>query len=208
MLLGRRRLRVVVVLADEDGRNAPELREVERLVEGADVGGAVAEEGDRDARLAAHLEGKRRPDDAGEPAADDCVRAQVAVLHVVEVHRAAVAVAAALDLPVELGHHLVGMSALGDRVPVRPMRRGDHVAVLERAAHADRHGLLADSDVEEAGQLAGAEALLHLLLETADEEHLPKELLQALGRHCLPLFFEGCHRADKLAVPGRFDESE
>ena len=100
------------------------------------------------------------------------------------------------------------MRALGDRVPVRAMGGGDHVAVLERAADANRHGLLADGDVEEAGQLAGAEALLHLLLETADEEHLPKELLQALGRHCLPLFFERCHGADKLAVPGRFDESE
>ena len=148
----------------------------------------------------AQLEGERGADDAGEPAADDRVRAQVPALEVVEVHRAAVAVAAALDLAVELGHDLVRVRALGDRVAVRAVGRGDHVAVLERAADADGDGLLADGDVEEPGQLAGAEALLDLLLEAPDEEHLAKEVLQALGRHCLPLFLEGCHGADKLAV--------
>src|SRR5919201_6978344 len=63
------RLRPVVVLADEDGRNLPELGEVERLVEGADIGCPVAEEGDRDPRLAAQLEGERRAGDRGKPAA-------------------------------------------------------------------------------------------------------------------------------------------
>ena len=68
------------------------------------------------------------------------------------------------------------------RVPVRAVGRRDHVALLERAADADRDGLLADRDVQEPGQLAGAEALLDLLLEPADEQHLPKEVLQALAR--------------------------
>jgi hypothetical protein len=39
----------------------PELREVERLVEGADVRRAVAEERDRDARLVAQLEREPAP---------------------------------------------------------------------------------------------------------------------------------------------------
>jgi len=43
----------VVVLEHEDRGHLPELGEVERLVEGPDVGRAVAEERDRDARLAA-----------------------------------------------------------------------------------------------------------------------------------------------------------
>ena len=43
----RRRRGVEVVLADEHGRGAPDACEVERLVEGRVVGGAVAEEGDR-----------------------------------------------------------------------------------------------------------------------------------------------------------------
>jgi hypothetical protein len=62
------------------------------------------------------------------------------------------------------------------------MGRGDHVIVLERSADADGDGLLADRDVQEAGQLAGAEALLDLLLEAADEEHLAEELEPKLAR--------------------------
>src|SRR5215472_5948345 len=41
-------LHVLVVLADEDHRQLPHGGQVERLVEGADVGGAVTEEADRD----------------------------------------------------------------------------------------------------------------------------------------------------------------
>ena len=51
---------------------------------------------------------------------------------------------------------------------------------LERRAYPRRDRLLADRDMEEAGQLARAEALLHLLLEPADHEHLAEELAQAL----------------------------
>ena len=128
-----------------------------------------------------NLKASARADDRGQAAADDRVRAEVPALDVVEVHRAAVAVAAALDLPVELGHELVRVRALRERVPVRAVRRGDHVVVLERAADADRDRLLADRDVEEAGQLAGAEALLDLLLEAADEEHLAEEVLERVA---------------------------
>ena len=49
------------------------------------------------------------------------------------------------------------------------------------AAHTPRrHGLLPDRDMEKARQLAGAEALLDLLLESADHEHLAEELAQTL----------------------------
>jgi len=73
-------------------------------------------------------------------------------------------------------------------VPVRAVRRGDDVVLLERLAHTHRDGLLADRNVEESGQLTGSEALLHLLLETADEQHLPEELLQASTGRNLPFF--------------------
>ena len=189
VLLGRRRLRPVVVLADEDGRDVPELREVERLVEGADVRGAVAEERDGNARLVAELERERGPDDRRQPAADDGVRAQVPALDVVEVHRAAVAVRAALELPVELRHQLVRVGSLGERVPVRTVRGGDDVALLQRAADSHGHCLLADRHVEEPRQLARTEALLDLLLEAPDEQHLAEELAQQLGRERpLPLY--------------------
>ena len=60
------------------------------------------------------------------------------------------------------------------------MRGRDDVALLERATDADRDRLLADGDVEEAGQLAGAKPLLDLFLEAADEEHLAEEVAQGL----------------------------
>ena len=62
-----------------------------------------------------------------------------------------------------------------ERVPVRAVGRGEDVAVVERLADADRDGLLADRDVQEARQLPGAELLLDLLLEAPDQEHLAQE---------------------------------
>ena len=50
----------------------------------------------------------------------------------------------------------------------------------------DGDGLLADRDVQEARQLAGAEPLLDLLLEAPDEQHLAEEVPQALGRDGRP----------------------
>src|SRR5581483_1920287 len=178
-----------VVLEHVDGGDLPELGEVERLVEGADVRRPVAEEGDRDARLAAQLERERRTRDRGQPAADDRVRAQVPALEVVEVHRAAVAVRAALDLPVELRHHLVRVRAPCERVAVRAMRRGEDVA---------RDRLLADRDVEEARQLARAEALLDLLLEVADQQHLLQELPQPLPGERSPLALDLGHEPESM----------
>ena len=80
------------------------------------------------------------------------------------------------------------MRPFRERVPVRAMRRGDDVAVLERAADADRARLLADRDVQEAGQLARAETLLDLLLEAADQEHLAQDVLEVGLRQACALF--------------------
>src|SRR5262249_15820358 len=141
----------------------PELREVERFVEGADVRRSVAEEGNSDPRLVAKLERETGSRDVGEPAADDGVRTEVAAIDVVEGHRASVAARATLDLAVELCHHRVWVRAPGERVAVRPVRRGEDIAVLHRLADADRDRLLPDRNVQEPRQLAGAEALLDLL---------------------------------------------
>ena len=186
MLLRRRRLGPAVVLEDEDRGHLPELAEVQRLVERAGVRRAVAEERDRDARLVPPLERERCTDDPGDPAGDDRVGPEVADLDVVEVHRAAVAVRAALDLPVELGHDPLDRRALRDRVAVGTMCRGDYIVALERGAHARGSRLLADRDVQEPRQLAGAESLLHLLLEAADQEHLAEEAAEHLFRHPRP----------------------
>ena len=67
------------------------------------------------------------------------------------------------------------------------MRRGEDVAVLHRATDADADRLLADRDVQEPGQLARAEPLLHLLLEAADQQHVAEEFRQLLLRTAPPL---------------------
>src|SRR2546423_6061277 len=97
-------------------------------------------------------------------------------------HRAAVAVRAALELPVELGHQLIWVSPFRQRVAVRAVGRGDHVAVAEGAADADCNCLLADRDMQEPGQIARAKTLLDLLLEPPNEKHLAEELAQRLLR--------------------------
>ena len=56
--------------------------------------------------------------------------------------------------------------------------RGDDVFARESRAHARGDGLLPDRDMQEAGELAGAEPLLDLLLEAPDEQHLPEEAAQ------------------------------
>ena len=171
-------------------------------MERADVRRPVAEERDRDARLAAQLERERGAGDRRQAAADDRVRAEVPALDVVEVHRAAVAVRAALDLPVQLRHHLVRVRPARERVPVRAVRRGEDVAVLHRLADADRDRLLADRDVQEAGQLARTEALLDLLLEVPDQEHLAEEVAQPFLARASPACSRPLPRAGVYA-PGR-----
>ena len=151
-------------------------------MERSDVRRAVAEERERDAGLASQLERERGAGDRRQPAADDGVRAQIPALDVVEVHRAAVPVRAALELAVKLGHERVRARAARERVSVRAVSRGEDVAVLHRAADADAHGLLADRHVQEPGELARAEPLLHLFLETADEQHVAEEFRQLLLR--------------------------
>ena len=157
-------------------------------MEGAGVRRAVAEERDRDPRLVAQLEREPGADERRQAAADDRVRAEVAALDVVEVHRAAVAVRAALDLPVELGHQRVRVRPARERVAVGAVGGAEDVAVLHRRADADLGRLLADRDVQEPGKIAGAEALLDLLLETPDQEHLAQEVAEpVLGQGALLL---------------------
>ena len=98
-------LGVAVVLDHEDARQVPGAREVERLEERALVGAAVAGEGD--ATCVGALDLGRQADAADErrAAADDAVGAEHALVEVGDVHRAALAVADAGLLAVDLGHH-------------------------------------------------------------------------------------------------------
>ena len=171
----RRGRGVEVVLADEDRRRALHGGEVQRLVEGAVVGGAVAEEGDADIVAAAAPGGEADADGVADAGADDAVGAEQADAAVIEVHGAAAAAADAVGLAEELGHDPAGIGALGQRVAVAAVGGGDPVGRAEVGADADAGGLLADIEVEKAGRLAAAAGGLGDGLEAAEEHHLLEE---------------------------------
>src|SRR5712692_2541313 len=180
-LAGGRVFVVEVVLADVDHGQLPQRRHVHRLVQDSLAERPVAEEARR------HLAGSallRREGGTGRDAGragDDRARPKVAALGVGDVHRTALAVAVAGLLPEQLRKHAVELRAFGDAVPVAAMRAGDVVVVVERRAHADGHGLLADVEMRQPRHLASAIQLVDLLLEMPDPQHAPVQLDCQLG---------------------------
>src|SRR5690606_39027290 len=118
--LGRRALHggahaEAVVHHDVDDRQVPQRGDVERLVERADVGGAVAHLADHHLVAAAVVDGERGAGGERDLAADDAVAAEHPGGGVVQVHRPAPALGRTGGATVELGHHAAGLDALGDR---------------------------------------------------------------------------------------------
>ncbi len=96
-------------------------------------------------------------------------------------HRPALALGAAGDLAVDLGHEGLGIHADRDRVTVIAVR-GDHVVVgAHQRTATDGHGLLADIEVEKAADFLGLIGAQAPLLKPADADHLAEELDAGLG---------------------------
>ena len=114
----RRIFHVEIVLADEDHRQLPHCGEIQRLVEGADIGGAVAEEADRDVVLALVLRAPGRAAGDRQMRADDRVGAHDAVIGGGQVHRAALAAHQAVVALHQLAQHLFELHAARQRVGV------------------------------------------------------------------------------------------
>src|SRR5437879_9308245 len=93
-----------------------------------------------------------------------------------EVHRPAPAMRGPGLLPEELGHYRVRLDTLGQGVAVLPVGAVDIVLRAEGRDRADDGRLLADVEVAEAADLGRLVHLGRLLLETADQQHLPVEL--------------------------------
>ena len=168
----RRVLHVAVVLADEHHGQLPHRGEVERLVEGADVGGAVAEERDRDLRRTAEL---RRPGGAvghRQVGADDRVGPEHPVVGAGQVHGAALGLADAGGLLHQLGQAALRRGTACDRVVVAAVGR-EHVVVRpQRGARADRHRLVPGGEVGGALDQPAHEQVVRGLLGAADHGHL------------------------------------
>ena len=178
----RRRGGVEIVLADEDRRRLLDAGKVQRLVEAAMVDGAIAEKGDADAIRAVHAGADAGADRMADAGGDDAVGAEEADRAVVEMHRAAASAAAAVALAEQLGHQDVGIHALGERMAMAAMGRGDPVGRPQMRADADGGRLLADIKVQEAGRLALAAGDLRDAFEAPQQHHPLIEIDQCGGR--------------------------
>ena len=81
--------------------------------------------------------------------------------------------------PGQLGHDHLGIDAVGEHVAMVAIAGDDAVlAAVERRLQPDRDRFLADVEVAEAADQAEAVELAGLLLEAADQQHLPVEFEQ------------------------------
>ena len=163
---------VVVVLADEQDRQPPKRRHVERFVERALVHRAVAEEADHHFGQAAHRDriGDADRDRAGF--ADDRVAAHEAALAIEHMHRAAHAAAHAGRAAEQLGHDLARRRAAHQRMGVLAISADDVVGRAGGVDHAGGDGFLAGIKMEKADDVAFAVFLRCALLEGARQQHV------------------------------------
>ena len=171
MIGGRRGLGVAVVLGDEHHGQVPDRGQIQAFVQGALFGRAVAEETDRDLIGLPGLGRQPGPARQRRPAAHDAVRPQHPLVHVGDVHGAALTLTDAGRLAVQLGHHALHVHTLGDAVAVAAVRGGHEVRVGQIRADADRHGLFPGVQMHEAGNLPLAELDLDAVLELPDGLH-------------------------------------
>ena len=196
-----------VHLIDEDDGEFPGGSHIRGLVEGAAVGGAVAEEHDGDGIvLQNHLVGQGRAGGEVIAAADHTVGAEHADGEIRDVHAAALAVAQAVLLAEDLSHHLVHVRSLGNAVAVTAVRALNQVGIAQRRTDTGADGLLTDIQMHESGDLAIEEVALHRLLKAPDGAHGFIELFRLLSgnrfRQCSHTFLKlleiysccGCRR--------------
>jgi hypothetical protein len=122
----------------------PDHRQVERLVEVADICGAVAEEADGHGRIAAVLIRQRHPGRQGQMRADDGMAAPEVAADIGQVHRAAFALRGAGGLAEEFGHHDTRREAARDSRPVVAVGGDDPVFRPAHRKHAGADGFLPD----------------------------------------------------------------
>jgi len=164
--------RVLVVLDDEDDRQLPKLRHVERLVDLALVRGTVAEIRETDPAVVPILVCEGKPCAERHRCADNAVAAVEAFVGRKHVHGTALAFGAAVAAPRQLRHDGFRFHTARQRVAVVAVCGDDLIARLERHLHADNNGFLSDVEVAEAADVTHAVELAGLFLEAADQQHL------------------------------------
>ena len=189
---------VAVILAEEYHRQLPQRGHVQRLMEGPDVGRAIAEGADRHAPVIAQLRGQRESVCDRQPAADDARGHHDAGRRIGDVHRAAFAFAGARRLAVVLCAQLPQGHALGELVVNAAIHRDEVVARLEVHAHGGRDDLLPARRIIDGGHASGAQQRAHALIDEIDQQRLAIDREQRRRRKCF--FGARVHRCD--VMPG------
>ena len=174
--LDRRVLHIEVVLAHEHDRQAPDGRQVQRLVERPDVRGAVTEETDGDLPGAPHLGRPRRPGGDRQMRPDDRVGTHHPVRDAGEVHRAALPSHQAALAAEQLCHHGCHRHASSEGVVVSPVGAERVVVGAHRDAVRRGDRLLTESQVARPLHQVLQEQVVGALLEGAQPRHQPVQL--------------------------------
>ena len=176
---------VEVIFADEHDREMPYRREVERFVERTLIGRSVAEEADADLIGLAHLDRKPHTSAQAMTRAYNTVCAKDAEIQIGDVHRTAAALAVAALLGVELGHHALEVTALGDHMTVAAVRARDIVILAQAGAGGGRNRFFTDVQGAEAGDFGFGVKLVDLRFKLAYPLHGQIHFLELfiLDRH-------------------------
>ena len=180
-VLGRRHLRVLVVLADQHHREVPERGHVHRLVERAGVGRAVTEAHHRDAIEPFALRCHCEADADRQARAHDPGREHHARLRPRDVHRPALAPRRADLAAQHLAVDLDERHALADEVVQTAVRRDQPVVRAQTHTHRGGDRLLPARWPVHAVELAGPDALAQPVVRGLHEHHQLVEPARHLG---------------------------
>ena len=179
----RRRVGVLVVVADKHDRAFHDGRHVQAFVPVSAAGGAIAERAHHHAVLAAHFE---RQADSGRHrnvVSQHADKGDEVMLQTAHVHVGVFALGRSGLLAHVLGEYGSQRHAANQECSHIPMRRTNDVVGPKVDAAADRDGLLAAADIDAADNLAlPVELALDAVLQLADNLHVIEDFELRLSR--------------------------
>ena len=176
-----RRVRPLVVVADEDDGQLADAREVHPFVGVAARHGAFAGPRDRDAPLLADAERERAADSHRQHRGQVADHRDQPEVHVGHVHVAVLAVRRPVGAAHVLREDAPRLDAARDVDAHVSVQRSADVVGAHRHRHADRRGLVAAARVERAWDLPLAVEDVAALFDAARDQHVAIDLEQVLA---------------------------
>lgn len=178
---------IAVVLNEPDHGQMPSGSHVQRFMEGAFIGGAIPEAAYADGVITHDLGSQSTAGGDELASTNDAVCAQVVhLLHISDVHGAALALTIAGDLAEQLSHSQLSVCTSGDCVAMTTMGGSEIIFGLDGCEGACFSCLLTDAQMNVACQHALGEAVCCVLFKCTNPNHSPVKLHQLI--FCI-LFF-------------------